>query len=331
MTTAPRIVGSRITRRLPAPMTFGRFTVSERTYCTVELELADGRQGFAATLDRGVAVSDIVNGIVGPAYEQLPIEEPLECWRHVLRLHSPALSSGAGLRALSLVDLAVHDALGRVPKLAPSPPVWVIVGYPPTADADEVAEQAHLADIAGAAGVKLPVSRDVGFTRSRVEGALGVLGPGRVALDLAWSCADSEEVLRYVAGLELAWVEDPFPPGQAAELADLRRRLDVPLASGDEEGHLYHPDPLLCSEAVDIVRMDATCQGGLSRFADAVERGLHIAAPISWHMNARWNMAAAEILGAEPWSVEVSGPGSGVDPLAENRSLAVAVADPSGA
>jgi L-alanine-DL-glutamate epimerase-like enolase superfamily enzyme len=325
-----RVVGSRISRKLPAPMTFGKFTVSERTYCTVEVAIDDGRHGVAATLDRGVDVSDIVNRIVGPAYQHLPIEEPLECWRRVLRLHSPALSSGAGLRALSLVDLALHDALGRVPAFASPPPVWVIVGYPPTADADEVQDEARLADLAGAAGVKLPVSRDVGFTRSRLEGALSALGPGRVALDLAWSCENVEEALEYVSGLNLAWVEDPFPPGQAAELADLRRRLDIPLASGDEEGHLYHPDPLIWAEAVDIVRMDATCQGGLSRFADAVERGIEVAAPISWHMNARWNIAAAAVLGAAPLSVEVSGPGSGVDPLAETRPLALAVADPSG-
>jgi len=311
-------------------MTFGSFAVSQRSYCEVQVVLEDGRQGRAFTLDRGVDVREIVETIIEPAYQKLPVEDPLESWRPVLRIHSPALSSGAGLRALSLVDLALYDALGQVPRLASTPPVWVIVGYPPTAGADEVREQARSAELAGAAGVKLPVARSVSVTRSRLEAAIEILGPRRVALDLAWSCKDPTEALEYVAGLDLAWVEDPFPPGQAGALTELRRRIDIPLASGDEEGHLYHPDPLTMTLSVDIARMDATCQGGLSRFADAIDRGRTIEVPVSWHMNARWNMAAAEVLGALPWSVEVSAPGSGVDPLAETRPLTSAVADPAG-
>lgn len=117
---------------------------------------------------------------------------------------------------------------------------------------------------AGAVGVKLPVGANPIKTRERIEAALAT-GLCPVATDLAWSCRSAKDAFEIVRGLDLAWVEDPFIPGSIAELVQLRRMLDVPLASGDDETHLYHPQVFIETGALDILRIDATCQGGLSR------------------------------------------------------------------
>jgi L-alanine-DL-glutamate epimerase-like enolase superfamily enzyme len=138
-----------------------------------------------------------------------------------------------------------------------------------------------------------------------------------VALDLAWTAQSADEAARLVDGLELAWVEDPFISGATRELIRLREILDVPLASGDEESHLYHPEALLDAGAVDIIRIDATCQGGVTRMVRLGERLRDYGVPVSWHMNTFVHRQLAGIAGIETKSIEISSPGSGVDVLAE--------------
>ena len=112
--------------------------------------------------------------------------------------------------------------------------------------------------------MKLPVGASPKLTRERIEAALAT-GLCAVSTDLAWSCRTAKEAYEIVKGLDLAWVEDPFIPGSIAELVELRRLLDVPLSSGDDETHLYHPQAFIETGALDMLRIDATCQGGLSR------------------------------------------------------------------
>ena len=53
-------------------------------------------------------------------------------------------------------------------------------------------------------------------------------------------------------------------PGDAGKLRQLRERTDVPIAQGDEQGGSYYPEALILAEAVDVVRLDLTCMGGIT-------------------------------------------------------------------
>ena len=54
------------------------------------------------------------------------------------------------------------------------------------------------------------------------------------------------------------WLEDPVAPHRVELLAELRRRVEVDVAMGDEQGGPGFPDALLLADAVDVVRLDAT-------------------------------------------------------------------------
>lgn len=322
------ILAGRRRRRLAVPIVFGPMTITERSYCLVTVRLKDGRVGRSFSLDRGLDVAGAVRRIVAPAYLAAASASTPDLWWRALRAASPSLSSGAGLRALSLVDLAVVDARGEQPNPAGSrPPLWVVIGYPPSMPADQVAREARAAVDAGAAGVKLPAAGSPELGRARLEAAVAEIGGERVAHDLAWSAADADAAARAVDGLELAWVEDPFPPGNIQELRRLRALLDVPLASGDEDGTLYHPLQLIDTEAVDLVRLDATCQGGATRVRELGPLIAGSGVPVSWHMNSRVHAPLARELPFQTISVELSGRGSNVDPLDERLDLVPAIAD----
>ncbi|CAN5579831.1 enolase C-terminal domain-like protein [soil metagenome] len=316
------VVARRDRRALATPLGFGAMTITERSYCLVEVHLDDGRVGYSQSIDRGIDVSAIVREILAPAYIRSGPATTAEAWGAALRSASPAVSSGAGLRALSLVDIALSDARHEPTPTSVPPPVWVIVGYPPTADAATVARETRVARDLGAAGVKLPVGPDPDLTRQRLLAAVAEMGAERVAIDLAWSAESPDAAARVVDGIGVAWLEDPFPPGRVRDLRRLRSLRDVPLAVGDEDAQLYHPEVLVEAGAVDIVRLDATSQGGVTRMREVATELVGGGIPVSWHMSASLHSRLASALPFETLSVEISAPGAGVDPLDEQRPLA---------
>lgn len=320
-----KIYGRRIILTLPQPVELGSYIIRARGFCVATVELEDGTVGTSFALDRGAPVSEAINTLIAKPYQELFDGDPLKTWDQLLRQASPALSAGAALRGFSLVDLAAHDAIARYEEktvvaryggVKKNLSQWAVIGYPPSRGPEEIAWEVKAAVDAGAVGVKLPVGRTPELTRDRLIAALDTkLCP--VSTDLAWSCRTPADAMKIVGGLDLAWVEDPFIPGSLDELRALRSLLDVPLASGDDEGHLYHPQAFIETGAVDMLRMDATCQGGLSRLLLLNDYMANSGLSISWHVYDAWHSQIAALIDSPTFSIEYSAPGASVDPLAE--------------
>ncbi len=319
------VFARRVTVTLPRPVQLGQYLISARGYCLTTVRLADGNVGHAFGLDRGVPVAECVNTIIAPMYKELFAGDPVQTWNDIYRRASAPLSSGAALRGFSLVDLAAHEAVAKSAgksvaahfgKSEKKIAKWAVIGYPPSRGPEDIAWEVKAAVDAGAAGVKLPVGLTPELTRERIIAALDTkLCP--VSTDLAFSCHTAEDAMKIVGGLDLAWVEDPFVSGSLMELKKLRSLLDSPLASGDDETHLYHPQAFVETGAVDILRIDTTCQGGLSRLLQLNEYLAEKNMPISWHVYDAWHSQVASILDVESISIEYSAPGASVDALAE--------------
>lgn len=315
----------RVTLNLPSPVALGQYIIRSRGFAVVTVELLDGSKGQAFSLDRGTPVSESVNSLIAEPYKEIFDGDPISSFDAILRRMSAPLSTGASLRGLSLVDIAAHDAVARhkgltvvdnFKKKEINHPIWAVIGYPPSRGPEEIAWEVEAAVAAGAVGVKLPVGANPVKTRERIEAALAT-GLCPVSTDLAWSCRTAQEAYEIVKGLDLAWVEDPFVPGSISELVELRRLLDVPLASGDDETHLYHPQVFIETGALDMLRIDATCQGGLSRMILLNEYMSKSGLAISWHVYDAIHHQIASIIDTPTFSIEYSAPGASVDPLAE--------------
>jgi L-alanine-DL-glutamate epimerase-like enolase superfamily enzyme len=139
-------------------------------------------------------------------------------------------------------------------------------------------------------------------------------------MDAAWVFRAVEDALAFldqVGEAGLAWFEDVFPPGDAALVAALRERTDVPIAMGDEQGGSYYPEALLARSAVDVIRIDLTCMGGVTcarTLIDACDRAGTAYAP---HMFAHVH---SQVFGALDCDVPIEWgvPGTGVDQYADS-------------
>jgi len=196
---------------------------------------------------------------------------------------------GLGLFALSGIDIALWDILGKVkrqplyrllggtePKLLPTYVSLLRYYNPP-----EVAQVVARCLEAGFHAVKLH-QLDV----KSVEIARRVAGNDvELMLDVncPWNKDDALAFARVVAPYRLAWLEEPvWPPDDYVSLAYVRQGAGMPIASGENEGTVYGFQPLFLREAADIVQPSVTKVGGIGEWKKiaelAVRHGTQIAA-----------------------------------------------------
>ena len=100
----------------------------------------------------------------------------------------------------------------------------------------------------------------------RVRAVRQAIGPDvRLRLDVngAWDAATAEERLEAVTRFDLEYVEQPLAGDDAAALAELRRRVRVPIAADETVDSLKAARDLLEADAVDVLVVKPARVGGL--------------------------------------------------------------------
>lgn len=314
---------------LDEPYRFGEYVIDHRDYAIVRARDDDGRTGTAFGLTRGAPVCEFVHEVIAPHYAIGDLE-PGELFARALTKAPAALLAGSGHRALSIVDLAVWDLLARsrqlpmIDCLAPSRAgerleVVALVGYPPSLSADDVLREATTWYAQGCRSFKAPIAASAAETRARLE-ALATLPDARLMLDAVWSMGDARSAADYLKsiggeGSRLSWFEDPFPPGALHEYRELAGLTSVPLCGADDAGGSYYPDALIATGALSFLRVDATCMGGATRFADLCAAAARTALRPTAHIFPVFHIPLLAAAGGG--LVEWGRPGAGLDPLSD--------------
>jgi L-alanine-DL-glutamate epimerase-like enolase superfamily enzyme len=320
---------------LPEPIVFGDWVMKRREFVLVRVRAESGLEGFAFTLTREGPVAAAIKQAIAYHYVGATFASQADAAATFYRCQGAnlgALSSGMGLRGLSIVDLAVHDLLARSKGVSiarylggepRSLPATAIIGYPPGATPpDAVREQVRGLREAGWTRFKIPIALPLEYGRDRLLAAREAAGDaGWVGMDAAWlfrTVEDAAAFLDSVSAAKLGWFEDVFPPGDAEIVAALRARSKgIKIAMGDEQGGSYYPEALLQRQAVDVVRIDLTCMGGITRARPMIEACQRAGTEFSPHMFAHVHSQVFGALGHDV-PVEWGVPGSGVDQFADS-------------
>ena len=257
---------------------------------------------------------------------------------------APSLAShcaGVGLRGLSIVDLALWDLAARIAGLSiaeflgghnATMPATAIIGYPPALiGPEEIAEQVRKLSAEGWRRFKAPIAPTPEASAARLRAARAAAPQAWLGCDGAWmfdEVARAADFAMAIADVSLGWFEDVFPPGDALKLAQLRKAVDTPIAMGDEQGGSYYPQALLMAGAVDVVRIDLTCMGGITGGRRIVDECLRAGVAFSAHMFAHVHSQVFSGWGFVDCPIEWGVPWTGVDPYAD--SLAQPTIGPDG-
>jgi L-alanine-DL-glutamate epimerase-like enolase superfamily enzyme len=325
---------------LPEPIHFGDWVMKHREFVVVRLRAASGAEGFGFTLTREGPVAATIRQAIAHHYAGATlatVEHAAEVFRRCQGSNLAGLSGGIGLRGLSIVDLAAHDLLARSAGISiarllggePRPmPATAIIGYPPAAmGPDAVREQVTALREAGWRRFKIPIALPLEQGLRRLAAAREAAGDDAwLGMDAAWVFRDVDAAaafLRDARDARLGWFEDIFPPGDAAMVAELRARADgVPIAMGDEQGGSYYPEALLLADAVDVVRIDLTCMGGITAARPMITACERAGVAFAPHMFAHVH---SQVFGAYGHDVPIEWgvPGTGVDQFADSLAQPV--------
>lgn len=251
--------------------------------------------GFTYTIGRGgAAVKRFLDDELVPLLEGQPVAP--RAVRSTLRGETTFIGrEGISEFAIAAVDIAIWDLLGKKTGL----PLCELLGgtrepvvmYETDGgwlqyDPDTLVENAREIANEGFAGMKMKVGssidRDVGRVRA-VRDAL----PADLDLMLDGNCSYTvPEARRFAARLDdvaVTWFEEPLPKGDYASYADLRRQVDIPIATGENFYNETQFRQVIDRNAVDYLQPDVCRVGGITPWMVVADQAASAGLSVSPH------------------------------------------------
>ncbi|WP_190815890.1 enolase C-terminal domain-like protein [Saccharopolyspora pogona] len=249
----------------------------------VRVALADGTTGIGYAEDGIGAATAMVNEHLGRIATGLDARATEQIWEQLYRSSIVYGRKGAAIEAISAIDIAIWDALG---KTLGQPVYQLLGGYhgktvrayaskvQPDDDLSEVRRMARDYTERGYTGVK------ANWPYGPADGRRGVLANLRyieairdeIGDDIelmsdaymGWDRAFATDMLRGVAKFDLRWVEEPLIPDDVEGHAALRGLGLVPIATGEHEFTRYGFQHLIDAGAADVLQPDVHRVGGIT-------------------------------------------------------------------
>ena len=176
------------------------------------------------------------------------------------------------------IELALWDLLGKV---AGQPVYRLLGGYSDRVLAycstgsilspDEHVEQAWDAYHRGYRAIKLRLHRPdlvddlmvIGAVREELPDDLEIMADANQAQNAYWSRAEALAAAQTLENLDVLWLEEPLPMDDVEGLAELCRRVDIPIAGAENQYQLGSYRRLVDARALDVLQPDLLGCGGL--------------------------------------------------------------------
>jgi L-rhamnonate dehydratase len=204
-------------------------------------------------------------------------------WQHLYRKTLAFGRKGIGMVAISAVDIALWDLLGKSAKQ----PVYRLLGGRTKAripvyasrlysvDLSELAAEAQRYKDEGYQAMKLrfgwgPADGAAGMQRNLelVRTVRETVGDGiDVMADayMGWTLDYAKRMLPLLEPFHLRWLEEPVIPDDIHGYAELKSYGKIPIAGGEHEFTLYGFRELLEAQALDYIQFDTNRVGGITQ------------------------------------------------------------------
>jgi len=204
-------------------------------------------------------------------------------WQHMYRKTMAFGRKGIGMVAISAIDIALWDLLGKAAKQ----PCYRLLGGRTKAripvyasrlystPVDQLAAEARRYKAEGYKAMKLrfgwgPVDGAEGMIRNveLVRTVREAVGDGvDVMADayMGWTLDYAKRMLPLLERFNLRWLEEPVIPDDIHGYAELKAYGRIPIAGGEHEFTLHGFRDLLEARAVDYIQFDTNRVGGLTQ------------------------------------------------------------------
>jgi L-alanine-DL-glutamate epimerase-like enolase superfamily enzyme len=204
-------------------------------------------------------------------------------WQHMYRKTMAFGRKGIGMAAISAIDIALWDILGKSAKqpvyrllggkTKPRIPVYASRLY--SMELSELAAEAKGYKAEGYQAMKLrfgwgPADGAAGMQRNldlvrTVRQAVGDDVDVMADAYMGWTLDYAKRMLPLLEPFHLRWLEEPVIPDDIHGYAELRSRGQIPIAGGEHEFTLYGFRDLMEARAVDYIQFDTNRVGGITQ------------------------------------------------------------------
>ncbi|MGC2300855.1 MAG: L-rhamnonate dehydratase [Acidobacteriaceae bacterium] len=249
----------------------------------VEVEADDGTVGIGNAALAPLVTKAAVDGYLTPL---LVGQNPWDIeflWQHMYRNTMAFGRKGVGMTAISAVDIALWDLLGKAAKQ----PVFRLLGGRTKARIPVYASRLYSTGLENIAAEALRYKND-GYKAMKLrfgwgpnDGAAGMqrnvelVRAVREAVGdeidvmadayMGWTLDYAKRMLPLLEPFHLRWLEEPVIPDDVRGYAELRSYGRVPIAGGEHEFTVYGFRDLLEAHALDYIQFDTNRVGGISQ------------------------------------------------------------------
>ena len=204
-------------------------------------------------------------------------------WQHMYRKTMAFGRKGIGMVAISALDIALWDILGKSAKQ----PVYRLLGGRTKQRIPVYASRLYSVELSQLAA-EAKRYKDEGYQAMKLrfgwgpaDGAVGMhhnvalvrtvreaVGDGiDVMADayMGWTLDYAKRMLPLLEPFHLRWLEEPVIPDDLHGYAELKSRSSIPIAGGEHEFTLYGFRDLLEAHALDYIQFDTNRVGGITQ------------------------------------------------------------------
>lgn len=276
-----------------------------------EVDCDDGTTGIGFTYtigEGGVAVHAFLDHTLRPVVEG-ERAVPRAAYHRMREETTFVGREGISELAVSAVDIALWDALGKR-RCAPlyellggereRVPAYQTDGGWLQYNRETLVDNAAAAAEAGFAGMKMKIGHSHDEDEARIRAVRETLPADRdlmVDANCAYTIPEARRLAGHLNDVDIAWLEEPLPKGDYSAYADLRDRIRIPLAAGE---NYYNPSQFkqaVVTGAIDVLQPDVCRVGGITAWTRVAELGAawnlsvspHYIEPIHTHLAAAFD------------------------------------------
>lgn len=269
---------------LTEPFAFSQGWVKQRCATLVEVLTDEGISGWGEAFAQGLEPPEIAATVIDKALRPLVLgADPLDIevlWHRMYHMTRDYGRKGSVVSGISAIDIALWDIAGKFHQL----PVYKLLGgafrtrVQPYAtgfyrirgqgEGQRLGEEAIRHFEAGFSLMKVKLGYGVNddITVMQEIGRAIQGKPVTLMIDTnhAYGRADALRLGRALEDYNLRWYEEPVVPEDIQGYVEMRHKLTMPIAGGENEHTLYGFREFLGAGAVDIAQPDLGSCGGIS-------------------------------------------------------------------
>ncbi|MEG1514962.1 MAG: mandelate racemase/muconate lactonizing enzyme family protein [Clostridia bacterium] len=259
------------------PITNGKYTYGATEIVVCEVKTDEGVTGFGWAHG-----TDVLIDTMRSLKARILGEDPFNVERIWEKMYLPKIYGRKGFetRAISAVDIALWDIRGKVAGrsvcqllggYADEVPAYIAGGYYEHGkDYDELRAEMQANIKSGAKAVKMKIGAlSIGEDLARIDVVRETIGSDiKLLVDAnnAYNRIDALKMGRELDRRNIFWFEEPLHPEDLEGSAELCRKLDTPIAIGENEYTRWGFKQLIDSHAAQILNADAQVLGGITEW-----------------------------------------------------------------